>query len=247
MALKAKLNEDQYKALSADLQKEYKKHGDEYVLDLEGAEDTAALEKKRSIEAEHRKKAEAKIKELEKEIAKIRDDAEAERDTESKKKGDIEALTKSWEQKLAKKEAELKAELDRRDKALQELLVDREAMSIASSLAIEGSAEILLPHLKSRLRAEIVDGKPTTKVVDEAGNPSASSLKELMEEIRAKPAFAPIIVGSKANGGGAKGGKGGGGTSITKLADFKTKTEEAKFANENPEAYARLLSGASSN
>jgi hypothetical protein len=75
-----------------------------------------------------------------------------------------------------------------------------------------------------------------TVVKDSEGKPSALTVDELKKEIMADAAFAPLIVGSKATGGGASGGKGGGAAktgdviSMSKderLAYFKAKRESA--------------------
>lgn len=239
--MKAKINKAAFEALSPELQGEYKPtdDADVYALTVEGADDLTAIQKKKEIAEQHRKQAEKKAKDLEAELEALREETAKNAAEDANKRGDTDALNKSWEAKLAKKDEDFQRQLKQRDEALHSLLVDNTAERMANEIAISGSAELLVPHIKNRLRVEYVDGKPQTKVVDEAGNSSASTLQELQEEFRAKPAFAPIIVGSKANGGGANGGKGGGGTS-KKLSEM-TATEEARFANEHPEEYKRLL------
>src|SRR5690606_28444155 len=113
--------------------------------------------------------------------AKEREEAAAQAAAEAAAKaGDVEALNKSWEAKLAKREAELAEALKARDSQLMDLTVGATAQRLASDLAVPGSADVLLPHIKSRLRYE--DGK--TIVLDAEGKPSASTVDELANEIR---------------------------------------------------------------
>ena len=93
-----------------------------------------------------------------------------------------------------------------RDAQLFDLTVNAEARRIAGELAIPGSADVLLPHIKARLKYD--SGKVT--VLDAEGKPSASTPAELAKEIASNKAFAPLIVASLANGGGASGSRGGG-------------------------------------
>jgi len=74
---------------------------------------------------------------------------------------------------------------------------------------LQGSANVLLPHIRSRLAVDYVDGNPITRVLGPDGKPSAATLDELKAEFVANEAFAPIIAGSKASGGGAGGSNSG--------------------------------------
>jgi hypothetical protein len=91
------------------------------------------------------------------------------------------------------------------------MTVDNVASRLASDIAVPGSADLLIPHIKARLAAEQRDGQFVTVVRDAQGNPSAASIDDLRNEFTTNPAFAPVIVGSKATGGGATGGGKGGG------------------------------------
>ena len=63
------------------------------------------------------------------------------------------------------------------------------------------SAELILPHIQRRLAAEIIDGKAVTRVLDEDGSSSATSLEELKQSLLTNPLFAPVVIGSRATGG----------------------------------------------
>jgi hypothetical protein len=207
MALKAIL--ESLDGLPDAIKSEYKKGEDgKYHLDVEGGEDTGALKRAKDYEKSTRQK-------VEKELADTKAQLEAlteERDGILKgaiPKGDVEKLEGSWKQKLEKREKELTDQLSALNGSLQTMLVDNVAQGLASK--ISKSPELMLPHIKARLKAELVDGKPTTRVLDKEGNISALGINELEAEMVSNPAFAPIIIGSKASGSGAGGGQGGSG------------------------------------
>jgi hypothetical protein len=234
MALKHKLDsldglDDATKAL-------YKKVGDKFVLDVEGMDDgdLAGLKAQNEKLLAEKKAAEKKA----------REDAEAARlanEDAAKKAGNIDALEKSWQQKLADREKELQAKYETDVGSLtsdvNRLLIDNVAATAARDLAIQGSDGLLLPHIQARLRVDVRDGKRTTVVVDAKGQPSALTLDDLKKEISGNPAFAPVIAGSKASGGGAGGANGGG------AAGAKTMKRSEFDALPPPDRVARMNEG----
>lgn len=137
--------------------------------------------------------------------------AKAEAEELARKSGNIEALEKSWQEKLAKAQADAQRTIDALQGSITTMTVDNVAVRLANEIAVPGSADILIPHIKARLAAEQRDGQFVTVVRDAQGKPSAASLDDLKTEFTTSPAFAPVIVGSKASGGGAGGGSKGGG------------------------------------
>jgi hypothetical protein len=240
MALKHKLDEAAFKTLSEGLKAEYKKQDDgTYVLDVEGLEDTGALKRAKDHEKELRKQAQAEAK-------KALDDLNAlhaEYDDHKTKGGSKEAeLEKAWQAKMAKREKELTAQLDLTQNALRNTMQETVATSLAAELAGD-NAEIILPHIQRRLKADIVDGKAVTKVLGPDGEVSATTIDELKKEFFTNARFAAVIVGSKGSGGGAGGSRKGSGGAAKKLSEM-TATEEAQFANENPSEYQKMIQGA---
>jgi len=120
----------------------------------------------------------------------------------AKKGGDVEALEKSYQQKIAEIENKFKVEIDQRDGSIIELTSGQTATKMAAELAVQGSADVLLPHIKMRLRTEFREGKPVTVVLDKDGKPSANTVEDLKKEFISNPAFSPLIVASKASGAG---------------------------------------------
>jgi hypothetical protein len=119
-------------------------------------------------------------------------------------------------------------------------MVDNVATNIANELALQGSANVLLPHVRGRLAVDFVDGNPITRVLGPDGKPSAATLDELKAEFAANEAFAPIIAGSKASGGGAGGAKSGGAAPSANRSKM-THVEKAAFiAKYGADAYQQL-------
>ena len=210
----------------------YEEQDGKYRLKLEGAEDTGALKRAKDHEKQARKQAEQQAKELQEQLDALQDKINTGKDDDAKKKGDTEALEKSWQDKLTKRENELTGQIDGLNGNIRTLLVDREAVRLATELAVEGSAGILVPHIKSRLGVEQKDGQFVTVVNDSEGKPSALTLDELKEEFSNNAAFAPVIVGSKASGGGAGGGKGGSAAHGGDLSKMSRKEKLEYFRNQ---------------
>lgn len=120
----------------------------------------------------------------------------------AKKSGDVDAVEKSWNDKYSALETSKSEESQRYERMIQNLTVGAAATKLATDLAIQGSADVLLPHISARLAVEIKDDKPIVRVLDKEGKPSAMTIKELQAEFQANPVFAPVIAGSKASGSG---------------------------------------------
>lgn len=216
MALKAVL--DSLEGLAPEFAKEYKQGSDgRYYLDIDGIDehpDIGALKRAKDYEKAERQKLSAKLKEVQASLEALTE----ERDNILKgalPKADVEKLEESWKQKLAKREQELTEQINNLNGHLQRILVDNVAQQIATE--ISKAPALLLPHIKQRLKVDFVDGKPVTKVLDEDGSISALSIEDLKKEMVANPIYAPIIIGSKASGGGAEGGQRGGALGTRKL------------------------------
>ncbi len=212
MALKKKLTKTEYDAAKPDIKTEYKLvegKTDEYELDLEGGEDTGALLRAKEHEKKARQEAETKLRELQEKMDKQEAAEIKERERIAREGGDIKTLEKSWKEKNEKLQADMQKQIDARDAALSTLTVDNVATQMAAKISTAPS--IITPHIKSRLRSEIVDGVAVTRVLDAKGAPSAQTVAELEAEFVANKEFSAIITGSRASGGGAHGGQGGGG------------------------------------
>lgn len=206
--MKYKLTKAEFDALSADQKELYKEKGGHFVLQIEGMPDLDAMQL--SITKLEGKNAEL-LTEKQKEKQKA-DDAEAARvlaEAEAKAKtGDLTALNASWQGKV---DAAIKTAADNERayiKTITDLTSGAASTTLAAELAVEGSAVVLEPHIRTRLKTEYKDGKATLVVLDKDGKPSAMTLVELKEEFTTNPAFATVISGSSATGSGGVSGKG---------------------------------------
>jgi hypothetical protein len=205
----------------------YTEKDGKFVLGIEGLpqqEDVSGLKAKVDELLGEKKAAEKARKEAE-------ETARAEREEAARKSGNVEELEKSWSEKYNRREAELNGLLEQERGSLggqiRDLTVGRTATDIAAALAIPGSAKALLPHIERRLSVELRDGKPTVVVLDQAGKLSAATLDELKAEFTNDTAFAPLIAGSKASGGGAAGAGNGGGAAKGNIGGTKTERTAA--------------------
>lgn len=238
--MKYKIDKAAFDALEPSLQAFYKAQGDDYVLAIEGMpepqnEDVTGL-KNKIEELLGEKKSEAKRRQEAEEAAqRIAEEA-------ARKSGDVDALEKSWSEKYTKREQELASERDSYAQQIKNLTVGRAATDLASEMAIPGSAKALLPHIQARLSMDVRDGKPIVVVLDAEGKPSAATLAELKTEFANDPAFAPLIVGTHASGGGAGGAKAGGGAA--KTWNDLSGMERVELRRNNPAEHARLKAAA---
>ncbi len=213
MALK--LTVDSLDGLDDGVKTLYKEDNGKFRLDLDGYEDTTGLKAQRDALLNEKKEAQRKAKEAE-------EAAKAAAEEAARKNGDVAALEKSWQEKLAATESNYKNLNESLTKQIHGLTVGQTATKLAAELAISGSADVLLPHIQSRLTVEIKDGAPSVRVLDLLGKPTAMTVDELKQEFISNKAFAPLIAASKATGGGASGSGGGGAAKTMKRDQFET-------------------------
>lgn len=236
MALKRKITKAVFDALSEDFQKEYKADGMDYVLDVEGFEDTGELKRAKDRLAEEKKEEKAKREAAEARVAELERLNSGDDEASARKRGDIAALEKAWQAKIDAEAAKgtsaaaaLTAQLTRR-------LVDDTAANMAARLSEKPA--LLLPHIKARLQADFTGDEPVTRVLGADGKLSALTVAELEKEFVANEDFAAIITGSKASGGGASGGRQSGGSAPKKLAEMND-AERIAYAKTNPAAFEK--------
>lgn len=222
MALKRIITPEEHKKLSAHLQSEYKEADGAFVLDLTDYEDTTALKNAKDHEKKAREKAQLELKEAKAALIALTE----ERDgmlSGTIPKADAEKLRKSYDEKIAKIEKDLGDKVTNAHASLQTMLVDNVATTMATEIAT--APKVLLPHIKSRLKAEEVDGKFVTRVLDAEGKPSALTVDDLKKEMLANKDFSGVLIGSKGSGaGGARETGGAGGT--PKKIDFSKSAKE---------------------
>lgn len=122
----------------------------------------------------------------------------------ARKSGDVEAIENSWKEKLDKANTEAATTISGLQSVIQDVTIGAAATTMASELALDGSANVLKPHISDRLKMEMRDGVPHITVLKD-GKPSALTLNDLREEISNDAGFAPILKGSSASGSGGAG------------------------------------------
>lgn len=171
---------------------------------------------------EERDTFKAKHTEAEKHRKKSDDDAKAAVEEALRKSGDITAIEKSWQEKLDVANNTSATEITSLQGIIQDVTVGAASSSMANIIAVDGSAAVLIPHIKSRLTMEMREGKPHIAVLGKDGKASATTLDELKIEISENAAFAPIIKGSSASGTGKVNEGNKGGKNQVKRAVFDT-------------------------
>ena len=95
---------------------------------------------------------------------------------------------------------------------LENQLIHNTAMEALTELG--GNAQLLMPHITSQTKLELIDGKYVAQVIDENGVPRVSmktgsmdsmSVGELVSSMRDSETFAPAFAGSGATGSGTSG------------------------------------------
>jgi hypothetical protein len=148
----------------------------------------------------------------------------------AKKSGDVEALEKSWAEKLNQVQSAKDQELT----GLKSLLdsVTRGATAATVAAEIFGQhADLMRPHVDSRLRTEIMEGKPQVRVLDAAGNLTALTVDDLKNEFKNSAKFASFVVGSRASGGTTVNTGSSSGQAMMTRSSFETlgPAQKAKF------------------
>jgi hypothetical protein len=191
MALKRKIDADTYNALSEVNKALYIESSGKYILDLEDDDATGALKRAKERSAQEAKEAKAKAEELQAQIDELTGN-------DAKKRGDVAALEKAWQDKLSKELGARDTKLNARDAYISSLLVDNVAKQIANR--ISNAPDLLLPHIKSRLKANLEGEMPVTEILDSTGALSKMTLAELEADIIGDKRYAPVIIATKASG-----------------------------------------------
>lgn len=235
---------DSLDTIPEPLRGSYVKDGDKFRLDLDGYEDPANLKSALQKERDAKRDAVAMAKAW-KDIGKTPDEiadlmaaqAQAERDKLTKA-GEWDKLrgqmTEQHQAELAKREEKATAYRAQ----LEKHLVD--AAGTAAIAAAKGSAELLLPHVKSRVKVIEENGEFAVRIVDATGNPRVNgkgeflSMSDLVGEMRQSDVFAPAFQAPAASGGGARPSVPGGATLKGKV-DGTEAERTAYFASKYPD------------
>lgn len=196
MALKKKLTKNAYDNADEAVKLLYKESNGSYVLDLEGDDDNDVDELRRAKDRETQAARDLRkqLKEAQEQLAELNGN-------DARKRGDVEALEKSWKEKLERREQELSQTLAKKDGFIKQMLVQDRAEALATK--ISNAPALMRRVIQERLLVELDGDEPQLRVLDKDGKPSAMTLADLEKEMVANPEYAPIVIGSKATGGGA--------------------------------------------
>ncbi|AMT88401.1 hypothetical protein [Pseudomonas koreensis] len=226
-----------YDALEPSMQAFYKAQGEDYVLAVEGLpapEDVTGLKAKNDELLAELRANKTKAREAEEAARIAAEDA-------ARKSGDTEALDRSWQEKHTAALAEKDGTLSALQAQVHALTVGATAARVAGELAVQGSAAVLQQIIEPRLTMELREGKPTVVVLDAERRPTALTVEEFKTQLFNDASLAPLIASSRASGGGATGGKGGG---AAKTWNQLTGMERVELRRTNPAEHARLKAAA---
>ncbi|WP_047301245.1 hypothetical protein [Pseudomonas fluorescens] len=226
-----------YDALEPSMQAFYKAQGEDYVLAVEGLpapEDVTGLKAKNDELLAELRANKTKAREAEEAARIAAEDA-------ARKSGDTEALDRSWQEKHTAALAEKDGTLSALQAQVHALTVGATAARVAGELAVQGSAAVLQQIIEPRLSMELREGKPTVVVLDAERRPTALTVEEFKTQLFNDASLAPLIASSRASGGGATGGKGGG---AAKTWNQLTGMERVELRRTNPAEHARLKAAA---
>lgn len=192
----------------------YKADGDKFRLDVDGIEDTAGLKSALAAERTNARDA-VKMAKAWKDLGKTPEEIQALFDAQAQAERDKLAKGGEWDKLKLQMTEQHQTELSKKDDAakglrsqLERHLVD--AAAVAALAAGKGNADLLLPHVKARVKVVEDGGEYAVRVVDAAGNPRVDakgnflSMSDLVSEMRQQDVFAPAFQAPNASGSGAQ-------------------------------------------
>lgn len=218
MAIKHKLSQAEFDALSDDLKDCYKKDGDGYIVDVSGApagvtqEDVDRAVSAKQHEKELRQKAERELRELKANGGTAAEEAET-------LKGQVTQLTER---------------LNSRDSSLKNSALNGLAEKVAASSKYPS---IMLPHVLKRLSADIDEsGSAKVTILGKDGKASTLTVEQLTEEFRKDKEFEGLMLAPASSGAGGGNPDGGAGYTGKQLKDMNEK-ERVAFARNDPDGF----------
>lgn len=183
---------------------------------------------KSALEKEKREKAEFGKKLADYDAAKTKEIEEARKKAleEARTNGDFAKIEADYKRQLKEKDDHIiKAEKEKVE-SMQRDAINNAASELSKMFV---SPSLATPAIKSRLKAEIVDGKPIVRVLDKDGNASAASIEDLKKEFLTDGDLKASLVASKGSGGGStRSDSGGGSTEYKADKDFDATKADPK-------------------
>lgn len=222
MAIKHKLSQAEFDALSDDLKDCYKKDGDGYIVDVSGAPagvtqaDVDKAVSAKNHEKELRLKAERELREHKANGSTTAEEAES-------LKGEVQKLTER---------------LNSRDSSLKSSAMNGLAEKVAASSKYPS---IMLPHVLKRLSADIDEsGAAKVSILDKDGKVSTLTIDQLTDEFRKDKEFEGLMLANTSSGAGG-GQPGSNGNPGTKQLKDMNEQERVAFAKTDPDGFKAAI------
>lgn len=192
MALKSKIDEESFKKLSKDIQAEYTKVGDEYILDVEGFEDASEMRRARDREKADAKELRKQLKEANTKIEELSDPA---------KERDIAKIENGWKEKLENTTKEIGGKLSKKNEYIIKTMKNGFAKAMAAEISTAPS--LISKIIEERLSVEFdpETDEPSLHIVGSDGK-SQIKPEQLKKELTGNKEYASIMIGSRASGSG---------------------------------------------
>ncbi|WP_115746962.1 hypothetical protein [Escherichia coli] len=126
------------------------------------------------------------------------------REANEAKKGDLESQIARLTKKHTNEIEAANAKVQALTKKLEQNLLDSAAMKAINDAG--GNVDLLMPHVRSRMKLAEVDGDFVVQVSDGTGAIIEATEVDLVNEYKAKPSFASAFKATITPGGGAKPG-----------------------------------------
>lgn len=190
-----------------------------YDFNLDGySKDAEDAISKKALAESHRREKENEVKQLK---DKLKDAEDA-----AKKKGvnkeEADAIEKAYKEKIESLEGELKTQKEAQEAATVSAHHNEQVSKLANELFV--APEQFKSLLEGRLKTELVDGEPITRVLGEDGKVTADSVTDLKQNFLGNEAYKGVLKAESASGGGADFSAGG--KSSPSGASSKSKGEQ---------------------
>lgn len=203
----------------------YIERNGKFFLDAEDEPEVSALRRAKEREATAAKELREQLAAAKAEIDEIRAQMEDGKPNK-RKQSDIDAIEASWKAKLEKAQNDAKVEREALQASVSKAMIDAAATELASIFLVPSVGAKLI---RERLSVDFGEEGPSLRVLDAAGSPSAMTKDDLRKEFLDNKEFAPILIATRATGGGANGAAAGNGGAGTKAFKDMTGAERAEL------------------
>ena len=138
-----------------------------------------------------------------------------------RKKGDFEKLLKSSEASRNELEQKLATQMA----SISAAKIKSVALQAAQQISDGGKVKFLAREIEDRLK----DIEGDVRILDKSGNPTISSIDDLLNEMKSSGDYDDLLTGTKSSGGGASGSDGSAGANKMKRSAFDKQDSNSKM------------------